>query len=238
MAGHIPVLPEESVAGLHIQPDAKIIDGTIDGGGHTERFLQQLGPDGQVLGIDWDPDMEPRLRKRFPGEHRLKLINANFGSIESIARSFTFWPDAVFLDLGLSSFQLQARPDGGQASGRGFSFQNSEPLEMTFHPDTHPNARELVNTATEEELEEVIRTYGEEWQARKIARAIVEARKIKAITRTDELVAVIAGAVRSASWRRRKIHPATKTFQALRIYINGELENLENALKGSWNILK
>lgn len=237
MAEHIPVLGDESAEGLNIKPDAKIIDGTIDGGGHTEKFLQKLGPGGKILGIDWDPEMEDRLTKRFPAEKRLKLTTANFGSIESIARSFTFWPDAIFFDLGLSSLQLQARPDSrqaGQASGRGFSFQRGEPLIMTFHPDTHPNAREFINLAPEKEIERVIRTYGEERRAKKIARAITAARMRKAITTAAEL----AGIILHAAPRRGKIHPATKTFQAIRIHVNRELENLNDALLGSWNIIK
>lgn len=227
MEEHIPVLREESITGLNVKPDAKIIDGTIDGGGHTEKFLQILGPKGEILGVDRDPEMEERLKKRFPAEKRLKLITANFGSIESIARSFTFWPDAIFFDLGLSSLQLQA-------SGRGFSFQHAEPLTMTFHPDTHPNAREFINLAPEEEIERVIRAYGEEYHAKKIARAIVTARRRRAITTTAELADVILRTLP----RRGKIHPATKTFQAIRIHINRELENLNDALKGSWNIIK
>lgn len=225
MANHIPALLGETLRGLNFKKNSLVIDATVDGGGHARAILAELGPAGRLIGIDWDLEMLERLREELKGERRLKLFHLNFSEIEKVAGSRR--PDAILFDLGLSSLQLSA-------SGRGFSFQTDEPLEMTFDRETHPNARELLRKISERELEDIIRTYGEEPFAQRISRAIVAARGRKEIETAKELAEIIA----KVRPRRGRLHPATKTFQALRIYVNQELENLKRGLGGAWKIVK
>lgn len=223
---HVPVLSEESIRGLNLKKNSVVIDATIDGGGHASEILKKLGKRGTLLGLDWDPEMIQRAREKFRDEKRVKLFHLNFQNIRKLTESLKIRPDAIFFDLGLSSLQLEA-------SGRGFSFQRDEPLLMTFDPVTSPDGREFLKTVSKERLEEILRTYGEEQGARKIARAIIRARAQKEIQTSGELARIIGRVVR----RRGRIHPATKTFQALRIYLNRELENLEEGLRQAFGVL-
>ena len=222
---HVPVLLEETIEGLGFGRNASVVDATADGGGHLRTILRKLGPKGKLIGLDWDERMIAELQKELAWDRRVKLFHLNFSDVGKVAKSLR--PDAILFDLGLSSLQLYA-------SGRGFSFNAAEGLEMTFSAKTRPNAVEFLREVSEKELEEIIREYGEEPFAGRIARAIAAARKNKTIRTAQELGEIISRSVR----RRGRIHPATKTFQALRIYLNRELENISRGLEGAWKILK
>lgn len=228
-ASHTPVLLAEILEGLHIQPGSRVIDGTIGGGGHTAAILAKSAPTGQVLGIDADPAAMRRVTLRFDAEitaGRLVLAQGNFGDLAEIASAHGFTAvNAVLLDLGVSSFQLET-PD------RGFSFHQDGPLDMRFDPLQGVSAAQIVNTWPEHELADVIYQYGEERQSRRIARTLVQQRPF---TTTGQL----AKAVERASGGRRgsRIHPATRTFQALRIAVNEELMQLERVLPQCLDLL-
>ena len=232
---HVPVLLKESADGLQLSDGATVIDATINGGGHTREFLKRIGIKGHVIGIDWDREVIKMREKEWEDDPRVTLINSNFSCLEKVAGSLIAsrdigtrsGPDAIFFDLGLSSFQLNA-------SGRGFSFSDSGPLTMTIDPDMHPDLKEFIQRSTEEEIANVIWKYGEERRSRKIARAIkISFRQGKVKTASD-----LAKVVSRVQKTRGKIHAATKTFQAFRIYLNHELENLDDGLKEAFKILR
>ena len=222
---HIPVLYQEVLRGLQIKPGGRYIDGTLGGGGHAVGILEKSSPAGQLLGIDADPTAiaisAERLVEYGP---RVTMVNANFARLAEIASQCGFRPtDGILLDLGLSSLQL--------ASGeRGFSFQLEGPLDMRFNPHQGKPASELVNGLSIPELADILHRYGEERRAQRIAQAIVAARPFQT---THQLAEVVAGAV----GRRGRIHPATRTFQALRIAVNDELSALSRALPQAVNLL-
>ncbi|OGF70440.1 16S rRNA (cytosine(1402)-N(4))-methyltransferase [Candidatus Giovannonibacteria bacterium RIFCSPLOWO2_02_FULL_45_14] len=222
---HIPVLLSEVVDGLNLKSGSVVIDATVDGGGHAMEILKKLGQEGKLIGLDWDLSMIEKLRSELSGEGRVKLFHSNFSEMEKVAGPFR--PDAILFDLGLSSLQLLA-------SGRGFSFKSEDGLGMTFDFNQKPNAEEFIRTANVKDLEEVIRKYGEERFAGRIARAIERYRAKKRIASAKELAEVISRVVP----RRGRINPATRTFQSLRIYLNHELENIEIGLTGAWKIIK
>ena len=225
MAEHVPVLLKEALEHLRVKKNSRVLDATADGGGSAESILASLGPRGKLLLLDWDPEMAELLRQKFGKDRRVKILNLNFRDLRKLKE---FRPDAIFFDLGLSTLQLNT------ASGRGFSFQKDEPLLMTFHPETRPTAKEFIASAPEKELARVIWECGEERFSQRIARAICERRRKRSIETSKELAEIIAKAV----GRGGRIHPATRTFQAIRIYINNELENLKEGLAGAWEILK
>lgn len=217
---HVPVLLNETIAGLALQAQADVIDGTLGGAGHAEAMLEVTKPDGRLLGLDADPAAIERGRRRLDrfGE-RAVLRQANYGQIAQVARQLSFTQVAgVLLDLGLSSYQL------GEAE-RGFSFLITGPLDMRMDPAALLSAEEIVNTWEQEALADVIYRYGEEHRSRLIARAIVAARPLHT---TTELAEVINQAVGGRGGQRN--HPATRTFQALRIAVNNELGILEATL--------
>jgi 16S rRNA (cytosine1402-N4)-methyltransferase len=222
---HIPVLYQEVLRGLQIKPGGHYIDGTLGGGSHAAGILEKSSPAGRLLGIDADPMAiaisAERLAEYGP---RVTLVNANFARLAEIASQCGFRPaDGILLDLGLSSLQL--------ASGeRGFSFQLEGPLDMRFNPHQGKPVSELVNGLSITELADILHRYGEERQAQRIAQAIVAARPVH---NTRQLAEVVARAVR----RRGKIHPATRTFQALRIAVNDELSALSQALPQAVELL-
>ncbi len=230
--GHVTVLPREAVEGLAPRPGGRYLDGTFGGGGHTRALLEASAPDGRVLGIDADPAAIARgaaLRAEF-GD-RLILRGGNFAALATHAREAGLAPlDGVLLDLGLSSYQLADRE-------RGFSFGGDGPLDMRFGPGAARTAADLVNGADEGELADLLFRYGEERHARRIARAIVREREREPIARTARLAAIVAGAAPRQGRDRERIHPATRTFQALRIAVNGELEALEEGLAGALEVL-
>ncbi len=222
---HEPVMLEETIQALAVEPGGRYIDCTVDGGGHAEAILDHSYPGGQLLGIDADPEAikiaKARL-KRFGTS--VRVINTNFVNLQPIALKYDFFPvHGILFDLGLSSIQLSE-------SGRGFSFLHDAPLDMRFSPTQEVTAADIVNKSSERELSHLIRTYGEEGFSNQIAHRIV---KVRPIDTTAELARVIEEAV----GRRGKIHPATRTFQALRIAVNEELKHLESALGQALNVL-
>ncbi len=229
-AAHLPVLLNEVMAGLAIRPGAWLIDGTLGGGGHTGPMLVESAPDGRVLGIDGDPAAIRRITTKFGPEiasGRLVAVHGNFVDLEKIAQQQHFAAvDGILLDLGVSSFQLQT-PD------RGFSFSQDGPLDMRFDPTQGLSAAEIVNTWLEEELADLIYQYGEEIKSRRIARYLVAHRPFVTTTKLAQAVETAVGGRRGS-----RIHPATRTFQALRIAVNQELTHLEQVLPQALNLLK
>jgi 16S rRNA (cytosine1402-N4)-methyltransferase len=219
-AEHLPVLLAETIAGLALSAGVDCIDGTLGGAGHAAAMLSVTTPGGRLLGLDADPEAVVRARSRLAefGDRAL-IVQANFRDIASIATAHGFGQvSAILLDLGLSSGQL-ASPS------RGFSFQTEGSLDMRFDPSTSLTAAEIVNEWQTDDLADVLFRYGEEPQARRFARAIVAARPLNT---SSELAAVISRA--AATRGRRRTHPATRVFQALRIAVNDELGALETAL--------
>jgi 16S rRNA (cytosine1402-N4)-methyltransferase len=225
---HQPVLLAEVLDGLALKPGALVIDGTLGAGGHAEAMLEATAPTGHLLGIDRDGSALETAKTRlarFAG--RLQVWHGSYADMGQAAAETGFEAvDAVLLDLGLSSLQLDD-------PRRGFAFRYDAPLDMRFDRRTPQTAADLVNDLPEEELAELIRDYGEERYARRIARAIVSARPLHS---TSALQEVIARAVPPA--RHERIHPATRTFQALRIAVNDELGMLERGLPQAVDLLK
>jgi len=223
---HKPVLYHEVLEGLKVGPGGQYIDCTVGGGGHSEGILELSSPDGRLLGIDADPEAIERVARRLAVyAPRFILVKANFSELEEVARRAGFVRvDGVLMDLGFSSYHVEE-------SERGFSFRKEGPLDMRYDPEQSITAKTLVNELTQEELAELIWRYGEERKARSIARAIVAARPILTTTELAEVVAKAIG-------RRGRIHPATKTFQALRIAVNDELGAIEKALPQAVDLLK
>lgn len=223
---HIPVLLEEALEALNVQPGKRYVDCTLGLGGHAKSILENSQPGGMLLGIDADPDATRLARATLADYTKTTIIaNDNFANLERICRENGFLPvHGVLLDLGISSAQLGA-------SGRGFSFQYDSPLDMRFDPAQQLTASDIVNTYTENELAHIIWNYGEERYSRRIARHIISNRPISS---TIKLASVIEQAV---GRRAEKIHPATRTFMALRIAVNHELANLASALEQAVNCL-
>jgi len=229
VAEHTPVLLDEVLAGLSVRPDGRYCDATFGRGGHTAAILGALGPAGRVVAIDRDPEAIRAGRRRFAAEARLTLIQGSFGSLEERVRAAGFEGelDGVLLDLGVSSPQLDE-------AARGFSFMQDGPLDMRMDNESGQSAAQWLAKAGEREIADVIRGLGEERFARRIARAVVAARAEAPITRTAELAALVAEAVPT---REPGKHPATRTFQAIRIHVNGELDALESALPRAVRLL-
>jgi len=223
---HTPVLVKEVIELLRVQPGGRYVDCTVGTGGHATAILEKSSPGGQLLGIDIDPKAikisQARLQ-RF-GKAVL-LVNDSFEHLEVICEDRGFRPvHGILFDLGLSSHQLED-------DGRGFSFQRDSPLDMRFSPTEEFTAADIVNTFPESRLDFLLKKYGEESRSHQIARWI---RKSRPIETTLQLVRVVEQAVGK---ERGRIHPATKTFQALRIVVNQELERLETALRQAVNLL-
>ncbi len=223
---HTPVMLEETIQALAVQAGGRYVDCTLGAGGHSSAILQRSAPGGQLLGIDADPHaLELAGQRLAPFGKSFLLVNENFADLEAICIKHDFFPvHGILFDLGLASFQIDREE-------RGFSFQKEGPLDMRVNPAQKTSAADIVNTYPETELANLIWTYGEETHSRRIARRIVQERPIKS---TLHLAQVIQQAV---GGRREKIHPATRTFQALRIAVNRELENLESALKQAVSLL-
>jgi 16S rRNA (cytosine1402-N4)-methyltransferase len=223
---HIPVLAREAIETLSVQPGGRYIDCTLGSGGHAQAIMEHSSPGGQLLGIDADPDAIRTAARRLKSfEKSVLLVNDNFVNLRDICVKYDFFPvHGILFDLGLSSPQLDEE-------GRGFSFQHDSRLDMRFNPAQRTSAADIVNTYPELELARLIKTYGEEVNSRQIARMIVQKRPFKT---TLELAEVIEQAV---GGRHGRIHPATRTFQALRIVVNHEMENLESALNQAVSLL-
>jgi 16S rRNA (cytosine1402-N4)-methyltransferase len=227
---HTSVLIQESMGLLKPRSGERYLDGTLGGGGHAEEILLRSSPDGRVLGLDWDEDAVTAAGQRLSrfGE-RLTLRRANFDQAKDILAAIN-WSrvDGVLLDLGVSSHQFDA-------AERGFSFQASAPLDMRMDRRQKLTALEIVNSFPEAEIAKIISDYGEEPRARRIAAAIATERKYRAIETTSDLAELI---VRIKGKRSRAHHPATQTFQALRIAVNRELETLKRFLEDGYELLQ
>ncbi len=231
--GHLPVLVEEVIEMLAPASGSLHIDATVGGGGHTERILEAANPDGRVLGLDADPAAIARVRERLArfGD-RLVLRQANFREVGEVAPDAGFAAvDGCLFDLGLSSFQLSE-------TDRGFGIRAGGPLDMRFDPTRGVPAAELLATLDERELTALFRRYGEEPFAPRIARAIVAARAIAPVDTAERLAEVVTVAAPATPRGRRRIHPATRVFQALRIAVNDELDALREALAAAVELLR
>lgn len=226
---HRPVLTREVVDRLGVRPGGRYLDATLGGGGHAEAILEASAPDGRLLGVDADPAAVARTRERLARfGARADCLHDRFSNLGARARERGFAPaDGAVMDLGVSSFQLDD-PE------RGFSFRADGPLDMRMDPGAGPTAADLVNTLPEAELADVLWRWGEERRSRRIARALCTRRARAPFTRTADLAEVIAAA---AGGRRGPRHPATRSFQALRIAVNAEPEELEAGLESAWNSL-
>ncbi len=228
---HVPVMLEEVLKYLQPEPGGHYIDGTLGGGGHTEAILERSAPDGKVLGIDTDVEALARVRERLAesvSSGRLVLAQGNFAELARIVDEAGFVSiQGILLDLGFSSHQMDD-------AERGFSFSADGPLDMRLDQSQGMSAADVVNSAGEQELADLIWRYGEEKRSRQIARRIVRERSKGAITRTAQLARLAAAGV---PYKHGAIHPATKTFQALRIAVNHELEALEAVLPQMLDVL-
>ncbi len=221
---HKPVLLEETVQALNIKPGGIYIDATAGGGGHSAAILEKLGGSGLLICIDRDPDAIQTLEERFGSFRNVKIIKDNFSDLKNILSSLNIGGfNGLLLDIGVSSHQLDT-------AERGFSFHTDAPLDMRMSQNGI-SAYDVVNTYGEKELADIIYKYGEEKFSRNIASNIVKARAEKPVETTFELVAIIKASMPAAA--RRNAHPARRTFQALRIEVNHELEFLEKALDDS-----
>ncbi|MGI6648036.1 MAG: 16S rRNA (cytosine(1402)-N(4))-methyltransferase RsmH [Bacillota bacterium] len=224
MIGHIPVLLKEVLELLNLQNDGIYVDCTLGGGGHTQQILKKLGPRGLVVGIDQDSRTLAITKAKLSRySERVKYVQGNFRYLKMYLNQLGIAQvNGILFDLGVSSFQL----DEGE---RGFSYQQDAVLDMRMDPQNPILAKDLVNQSSEDTLAQIIRDYGEERWARRIAKFIVAKRNQKPIKTTTELVEVIKDAI-PASARRTGPHPARRTFQALRIAVNDELKVLQEAL--------
>jgi 16S rRNA (cytosine1402-N4)-methyltransferase len=220
------------LAGLAVRPDGTYLDGTYGRGGHSRAVIARLGPEGRLLAIDSDPDAVASARKDLGGDPRVRIEQGNFAEMRAISAKAGFEGgfDGILLDLGVSSPQLD-QPH------RGFSFLSDGPLDMRMDPSRPVSAADWVNSASEREIGDVIRRYGEDRFARRIARAIVTSRGQGRIETTARLADVVSGAIPFRAREPGK-HPATRTFQAIRIHVNDELGALQSGLGAALDLLK
>jgi 16S rRNA (cytosine1402-N4)-methyltransferase len=229
--GHVPVLLKEAIDFLAVKRGGTYLDATVGLGGHSYEIAKRLGAPGHLIGFDKDPAALEMARKRLSGtgedaRRSITLIHASFAEVgERVAPASL---DGILADLGVSSLQL-GDPE------RGFSFQAEGPLDMRMNPMSGETAEQVVNHIDERELADVIYEFGEERRSRRIARAIVRSRPIRT---TKQLVEVVSAAARSMKWKHERIHPATRTFQALRIFVNRELDDLKALLEAAPRVLK
>ncbi len=227
---HIPVLTKEVLQYLNPRPNENFIDGTIGNAGHANLILEKTAPFGKLVGIDEDAQQIVHARRATEKfNERIILVNDSYANIQEIVGRVRVQPvHGILLDLGYSSWHVDE-------SGKGFSFQKNEPLDMRYGKG-ELTAEKIINEWPERELEKVIREYGEERFSKKIAQSIVRQRKIQKIQSTLELVKILEDAVGN-KYRGERIHYATRTFQALRIAVNGELDNLQQFLPQAIEIL-
>ena len=223
---HEPVLLKECIEGLNIRADGVYVDCTIGGAGHSVEILKRLGPEGLLIGIDQDREAleaaEAKLKK-VDSKGNFITIHENFENIRRILEAQKIkWADGILIDLGVSSYQLDT-------DERGFKYLSDAPLDMRMNQDCEFTAKELVNTWSENDIARIIRDYGEEKWAARIAKFICKAREHYVIETTSQLVDIVKAAI-PASARRERQHPAKRTFQAIRIAVNRELEVLESVL--------
>jgi len=227
---HEPVMIKEVIASLLVSKTGIYLDGTVGGAGHAYEILRQT--DAFLVGIDCDIEALQAAEKKLTefGSRKI-LVKANFADLSSVLASLKIEKvDGILLDLGVSSHQL----DEAQ---RGFSFNQESPLDMRMDKDIRLSAYDIVNSFAQSELEKIIRTYGEEKMAGRIARTISQKRQLKPIETTTQLAAIVASSM-PAKLKWQKIHPATRTFQAIRIAVNNELDNIKPAINDSIKVLK
>jgi len=226
---HVPVLKKEVLEWLDVDHDKDFIDATVGFGGHTAAILEKSAPDGKVLGIEWDKALYEKLKAQ--NKERLVLANDSYVNLKNIAERNRFdKADGILIDLGFSSWHIDT-------SGRGFTFQKDEPLDMRFNQSMELTAYEIVNGWPPTEIEKILFTFGEERFARIITRNIVDNRKKQKIETTLQLAEVVKSAI-PRRFHFGKIHPATRTFQALRMVVNQELENINKVLPQTIEVLK
>jgi len=237
---HVPVLLGPVLKGLKIKPDGCYVDGTFGRGGHSGEILKQLNVNGRLIGIDRDPESIASAPKTIMEDPRVELIRGEFAQLEAFIKdrvdasgqSLAGQIDGVLFDLGVSSPQLDE-------ASRGFSFMRDGPLDMRMDPDKGISAAQWIASVSEAELRRVISKFGEERYAARVARAVVAAREVTPVTTTKELAAIVESAIPAPYGGKRSTkHPATKTFQAIRIAINGELEQLQTVLAQSIDLLR
>lgn len=231
LGGHLPVMPGEAIAGLNLQPGATIVDGTFGGGGHSRLIAEGIQPDGTLIAIDRDADAAARfeaLAAQYPALDT--FFQGSYADMKGFAASLDIERvDGILLDLGFSSLQMDD-PE------RGFSFQSDGPLDMRFDRGSGRPASALVNELEEGDLADIFYQYGEERQSRRIARAIVRVRQDTPIETTHQLANIVE---RTLGGRRgARVHPATRVFQALRIAVNTELDELERGLRAGLELLR
>ncbi len=226
---HRPVLLEEALTALNIRADGRYVDGTFGRGGHSGAILARLGPEGRLLALDKDPEAVAEGERRFAADPRFAIRQTSFADIGEVTRTLGWLGqvDGILLDLGVSSPQLDD-------ARRGFSFRQDGPLDMRMDPTRGPSAAEWLAEASEAKIAQVLKEYGEERFARRIARAIVRARSEAPVTTTGRLAAIIADAVPT---REPGKDPATRSFQAIRIFINRELADLRSFLDQVLDVL-
>jgi len=226
---HVPVLVEEVMTFLRCEAGHTYVDATLGGGGHASEILKRTAPDGVLIGMEWDEDALSEATSALkPFGDRVRIFRENFVHLPDLIKGESV--DGILFDLGLSSIQLEKE-------GRGFSFRGESPLDMRMDQRMDRTAADLVDHLALEELESIISHYGEERWAKRIARAIVQEREREPIRTTGALSQVIYRAI-PKRFHSRRIDPATRTFQALRIKVNEELENLRKILDTGWKILK
>lgn len=227
---HVSVLLNEAIEGLNIKEDGVYVDCTLGGAGHSSEILKRLSPKGRLIGIDQDNDALRAAKEKLKNYSNVIFVHDNFTNIEDILNDLNIdGVDGVLADLGVSSYQL----DEGE---RGFSYMQDAPLDMRMNRESNFSAYDVINSYSEEDIYKVIRDYGEEKFAGRIARFIVDRRKDKPVSTTLELVDIIKAAI-PAKARREGPHPAKRTFQAIRIEVNKELEILNKAVEGAVNKL-
>lgn len=229
---HTPVMVKEVIESLNLKKGGIYVDCTLGGGGHSLAILQQIGVEGHLVALDCDPEAIIAAKKHLAGySNQVNFIQKNFKALSQVLKElYISSVDGIFFDLGVSSYQLDNLE-------RGFSYNYNAPLDMRMDPGQDFSAKELVNSFSEKELANIIKKYGEERWAGRIASFIVKARTRQPITTTGQLVEIIKSAI-PASTRRKGHHPAKKTFQALRILVNKELDNLATAIRTGVNFLK
>ena len=231
---HVPVLLKESLEQLDPQNGDFVVDGTLGDGGHAREIIKIIMPKGFFLGTDLDEEILERTseeiqRTFYEWKGRMAFVNENYRNLKNILKKYKFEKaDKVFLDLGFSSMHIEER-------GKGFSFLKDEPLDMRYSKDNHVSATDVVNNFSEKDLADIIYKYGEERNSRRIAKAICEERRREKITNSLRLAQIIASVAR---FKGGRTHPATKSFQAIRIFVNGEFDNLGEFIKDLPEIIK
>ena len=229
---HVTAMLEEAVDMLACRPGKTIVDGTLGGCGHARRIFERIGPGGVLIGIDQDKDAIDRAHRILPaGERRIHIVHGSFADLPLYLSQLNIAAvDGILIDIGLSLHQIEA-------SGRGFSFNRDEPLDMRMDVRSDVTAADLVATLEERELAQTFSRYGEERWAARIARHLVAQRKTHSVTTSGQLARLVSEAVPAAAARKQKIHPATRVFMALRIAVNRELEVLDRFLDTAVDLL-